>query len=277
MPRHLLSLPRELRDIILELVISAHAEPPSRPTLDDAARKASVATNCLQLPISQQYSAYGLLLTNRQLHQETKTRLRQLPTAYSLDVMMVNRKELWPTWTCCPARSTEPIDSISINVRDTRDKPALFLKRLSNVLLDKPSFAALLEYTASVCCPGHRIRVVKLNLHTPTVSERAPHINTVKLDWLGWRANAIKQMYPRMSPEDVMNNEGLALRLLTYRMTFFLLSVPVTILELDGMGWTSWVRELDEIVITVDGDGKASLIKCWEEIHAPIPQVLSTQ
>jgi len=72
-----------------------------------------------------------------------------------------------------------------------------------------------------------------------------------------------------------MNNEGLALRLLTYRMTF-LLSVPVTILELDGMGWTSWVREFDEIVITIDGEGKASLIKCWEEIYAPLPKLLPT-
>lgn len=275
MSSHLLSLPRELRDMILEFVISAHVEPPTCPALDDTPRKASVGSNCLRLPVlppSEQYATYGLLLANRQMHQETTTCLRRLPMAYSLDVMMVNHKELWPTWTCCPARSKEPIDFISINVRETRDRPALYLKRLHDILLEQASFASLLEYVASVCCPGHRIRIVKLNLHTPTVSEHAPHISTVKLDWLGWRANSIRQMHPRMSPEDAMNKEGLALRLLTYRIAFFKISdLPVTMLELEVMEHRSWATKFDEIVITVDGDGKAALIRSWEGNHAPHP------
>jgi len=273
MPSHLLSLPRELRDIILELVINAHVEPTSWPAFDHATRKVSVGSNCLRIPVLppvEQYATYGLLLTNRQLHHETKSCLRRLPKAYALDVMMVSDNELWPTWTCCPARSKEPIDFISINVREIRDRPALYLKRLHNILLDKASFAGLVEYIADICCPGHQIRKLGLNLLTPTVPERAPHISTVQLDWFGWKGRFIQQdMRPVMSQEDVMNNESLALRLLTYRMAFFLLSVEITVSELDGVGFKPWAGGFDKKVIIVDGDRRAELIRRWEEIHDP--------
>ena len=161
----LLSLPRELRDMILEFVISAHVEPPRHPASDDTPRKASVGSNCLRIPVlppAEQYATYGLLLTNRQLHHETKTCLCRLPMTYSLDLMMVNDKELWLTSTCCPARSKEPID-ISINVRESRDRPVLYLKRLHNILFDKTCFPGLVEYIVNICCPGHRFRELSLN------------------------------------------------------------------------------------------------------------------
>lgn len=272
MSSRLLSLPRELRDIILEFVISAHVEPPRHPESDDTPRKASVGSNCLRIPVlppAEQYATHGLLLTNRQLHHETKTRLRR-PTAYFLDVMMVNDKELWPTWTCCPARSKESIAFIGINVRETRDRPALYLKRLHNILLNKASFTGLVEYIADICCPGHQIRKLGLNLLIPTSPERAPHVSTVQLDWFGWQGRFIQRdMRPVMSKEDIMNNESLALRLLAYRMAFFLLSVEITVSELNRVGFKPWAGGFDKKVIIVDGDKRAELERRWEGIHDP--------
>ena len=72
-----------------------------------------------------------------------------------------------------------------------------------------------------------------------------------------------------MSQEDVMNNQNLALRLLTYRMAFFLLSVEMKVSELDGVGFKLWAGGFDKKIITVNGDRRAELSRRCEGIHAP--------
>lgn len=113
----LLSLPRELRDQIIEHVIRSHRLPPRDPTHDPEQRGGSPA-GTLRIPelSPKTYNAAGLLATNAQLRDETHTRLSQLDLAYSLDVMVVGN-ELWPTWTCCPSRVSGPINRIDVSLR----------------------------------------------------------------------------------------------------------------------------------------------------------------
>jgi hypothetical protein len=98
----LLSLPRELRDQIIEHVVLFHKAPPQDPTRLQS-RVESSGDGTLRLPaLSQEtYNASGLLGTSRQIRDETRYRLSQLNPPYSLDVM-IGDNELWPTWTCCP-------------------------------------------------------------------------------------------------------------------------------------------------------------------------------
>jgi hypothetical protein len=49
-----------------------------------------------------------VLLVNRQLHAEALATLDVLPTkhCYTLDIMLVDERELWPTWLSVPALTT---------------------------------------------------------------------------------------------------------------------------------------------------------------------------
>lgn len=114
----LLSLPREIRDQIIEHVIFFRKKPPKNPAHETESRQNLTGQDALRPPTisSRIYNASGLLGTNTQLRDETQNRLRQLKLAYSLDVMVVDN-ELWPTWTCCPARISDPIDRVNISLR----------------------------------------------------------------------------------------------------------------------------------------------------------------
>ena len=114
----LLSLPREIRDQIIENVILYRKEPPYDPAHDVQSRQDPVEQGGLRPPLvsSKIYNATGLLGTNAQLRDETQNRLDQLRPTYSLDVMVVDN-ELWPTWTCCPCRASRPVDEIKVSLR----------------------------------------------------------------------------------------------------------------------------------------------------------------
>jgi hypothetical protein len=114
----LLSLPREVRDQIIEDVIRFRKEPPKDPTFDAELRQDATNTNALRPPTLSPkiYNAFGLLGTNHQLRYETQHRLQQLKIPYSLDVMIVDN-ELWPNWTCCPSRATGSIDEVAVSLR----------------------------------------------------------------------------------------------------------------------------------------------------------------
>ena len=111
----LLTIPREVRFQILELVLCSSRAPPANP--------ATTSQNRIELrdgkdnswdygPTHNKYeegacptNGLPLLLTNRQVGAETQSVL-QRPTikrSYSLDVMFVNEQELWPTWLRVPA------------------------------------------------------------------------------------------------------------------------------------------------------------------------------
>jgi hypothetical protein len=114
----LLSLPRELRDQIIEHVVLFRKAPPEDPAQCLQSRVESSGGGTLRLPSRSQetYNASGLLRTSRQIRDETRHRLRQLNPPYSLDVM-IGDNELWPTWTCCPIRSSGPIDTVNVTLR----------------------------------------------------------------------------------------------------------------------------------------------------------------
>jgi|SRR5690242_6862644 len=112
----LLSLPRELRDQIIEYVLLSHGKPPLDPTNDLELRQSATGQGSLRPPNTRLYGASGLLAANSQLRHETYTRLSQLNVPYSLDVMVVDH-ELWPTWTCCPSRAPGQIDKVNVSLR----------------------------------------------------------------------------------------------------------------------------------------------------------------
>ncbi|KAJ4990890.1 hypothetical protein SVAN01_03679 [Stagonosporopsis vannaccii] len=112
----LLSLPREIRDQIIEHVLLSHEKPPLDPANEVDSRQNTTRQGSLRPPNMRLYSASGLLGVNSQLRYETQTRLSQLNVPYSLDVMVVDN-ELWPTWTCCPMRAPDRIDRIDVSLR----------------------------------------------------------------------------------------------------------------------------------------------------------------
>ena len=114
----LLSLPREIRDQIIEHVVLSCKEPPQDPAHDVQLRQDATGQGALRPPTvsPRTYNASGLLETSVQLRHETQNRLQQLRLPYSLDVMVVDN-ELWPTWTCCPSRAPGPIDTINVSLR----------------------------------------------------------------------------------------------------------------------------------------------------------------
>jgi hypothetical protein len=124
----LLSLPRELRDIIISYVLSSQQHPPvdnSEPVtprieLVDIKYKSWRGPQSVMFEAKLQNSAtHGLLLANRQLQAETKDALRELPGKggrYALDVMFVEEKELWPTWLHVPVFTTD-IDRLDVSIR----------------------------------------------------------------------------------------------------------------------------------------------------------------
>ena len=269
MPDDLLSLPRELRDMIIELVLDAHAEPPKRPRIYNTRRNDSGTRTALRvfdrpptLPAFKQYNAYGLLLTNQQLHDETNDRLHQLPPLYSLDLMMMgnNARELRPTWICCPVRSTGPIESVSINVRDAWDTPELYLERLRDTLLDLDCFSALLVYIVRICCPGEWVKTVKLNLEIPSEGYRNLSIDDFQMGYFGGPAYRLSELPPRTLGK-FRNNQNEVLRILAYQYTFASLSVPEDLLDAGYTVWWDWEEELDNLIITVDGYQKAELAR----------------
>ena len=128
----LLTLPREIRDGILELVVCNERAPPQNPTaassdrtlLDVLERRSwSYASQYIKYEGQGSNGAYttnslSLLLANHQLSSETQDVLERLSTTYSygLDVMLVDEKELWPTWVSVPALSTQ-VDSVVATFR----------------------------------------------------------------------------------------------------------------------------------------------------------------
>ncbi|KAH6642046.1 hypothetical protein C7974DRAFT_94380 [Boeremia exigua] len=112
------SLPREIRDQIIDYVILSCKDPPHDPAHDVQSREDAVGQGALRLPILslRTYNAFGLLGTSSQLRAETQDRLNRLRLTYSLDVMVVDN-ELWPTWICCPTRAFGPVDTVKVSLR----------------------------------------------------------------------------------------------------------------------------------------------------------------
>ncbi|MCJ1418258.1 hypothetical protein MMC32_004605 [Xylographa parallela] len=129
----LLDIPPELRLQIIDLVLCHRRTPPQDP---DTASLKRVPLHDVQY-VSQIYgpehtlydldgyttNSLSLLLTSRHLWAETQSALQALSAepSYSLDVMFVNERELWPTWVSVPALWTR-LDSVVATFRICYDE-----------------------------------------------------------------------------------------------------------------------------------------------------------
>ncbi|PGH09911.1 hypothetical protein AJ80_07622 [Polytolypa hystricis UAMH7299] len=121
----LLDIPREIRDKIIELTISIRrhasecpaAAPQDRVGFDEKSWGYGEVNNKYErAPAVPTYSP--LLLVNRQLSAETTAVIARLSRnlSYSLDVMLVNEAELWPTWLSIPVLSNR-VENVNATFR----------------------------------------------------------------------------------------------------------------------------------------------------------------
>ncbi|KAI9659842.1 MAG: hypothetical protein M1821_001193 [Bathelium mastoideum] len=146
-----LSIPRELRDGIYNLLISQAVDPPSSPdfpyerrafrSTEDVRNALEVFDGLIFLPTAAAHSVTpctSLLRCNKQLRNEVLAALERhgktCKTSYKLDIM-ITQSAICPTWLSFPW-ATEHIDMLEVNIRFFCGKrPTRFLPR-SSITLD---------------------------------------------------------------------------------------------------------------------------------------------
>ncbi len=118
----LLSIPEELRQKTLDLVVNSADSPPDGPstacqhaTFEDiynAHERGLRYVKHVSEKAAYVPSASALLRTHRTLADDTRAILARTKINYTLDIMLVNEQELWPTWTSVPLHSTQ-IETVS--------------------------------------------------------------------------------------------------------------------------------------------------------------------
>ena len=118
----LFSLPRELRDKILFEVVTQPAAAPTKPDDPETRTTKHPDGKLSGWNYGQEVMFHGrwnrttiipTLLVNRQLHAETLSAIGRLTSNdYVLDIMMVDDKQLWPTWLSVPRLATT-VDKVS--------------------------------------------------------------------------------------------------------------------------------------------------------------------
>jgi hypothetical protein len=123
-----LTLSRELRDIILDFVLQTPSHKQINTSLSPQAREALDGllwwTHAHRIK-SETVTGYrrpeslSLPQTNKQIHCETKERLHRFGKylTYKLDLAIVNKQELRPTWTQVPAQ-VKCIPEVSVTLRN---------------------------------------------------------------------------------------------------------------------------------------------------------------
>lgn len=112
-----LSLPTEIRTIILECAVNSPQAPPRDPWTGEEQRKpcrgvdydswAFGLKHTLYPPTPRLLPPASYQLVNRQLHDETRELLRRTTRPrYDLDVMVIHDWDFWPTWTNVPTWRT---------------------------------------------------------------------------------------------------------------------------------------------------------------------------
>lgn len=123
-----LTLPRELRDLVYLAVLSSPDPAPKSPqeaSRDREQISASAETSffesCTDYPSKViPASSSGLILTCRQVHEETQAAIATLKAKdelwYHLDCMIQDERRLYPTWLLIPA-VTSDIDLATVDFR----------------------------------------------------------------------------------------------------------------------------------------------------------------
>jgi hypothetical protein len=139
-PLSLLSLPREIRDLIIELAISHVCPAPTSPQTAHRsghyARRHDMngwlSDKCLETydtadpalypvlgsPITPVVSPWALRATSHQLRAETGSAMRRIPRIFEVDVMLVDEEYLIVTWTRVPPLMLWPTsESLRLTIR----------------------------------------------------------------------------------------------------------------------------------------------------------------
>src|SRR5689334_11526060 len=124
----LMKLPRELRDEIYNLVLTAEIEwPDVTEPFDELIRERlqykkprleAICKVVLYSPGAASSNNLSLLLVNRQMHAETLENLEMIAyhPSYSLDIIVLDEVLLLPTWLSVPVNTTS-IDTVSVTFR----------------------------------------------------------------------------------------------------------------------------------------------------------------
>ncbi|KAF4629525.1 hypothetical protein G7Y89_g8621 [Cudoniella acicularis] len=124
-----LDLPRELRDKILSLAISAPIPAPESHSATGDGDRVELSNTEFTGYAKHDGVKYRkqmnrtifipTLLVNRQLHEETLTAIARLSTkhTYILDIMLVDGYFLWPTWLSVPTLSSM-VDKVHTSIRN---------------------------------------------------------------------------------------------------------------------------------------------------------------
>lgn len=171
----LLSLPRELRDQIIEYVVLSRIEPPLGPSHEVQLSQDVPVEGALRLPkkSSRTYNATGLLGANGQLRDETQDCLSHLKLTYSLDVMVVNN-ELWPTWTCCPFRAPGAVDAVDVSLRFFNKPNDPFMVHVAR------TFWAILQGRKWTSSSMHPLAELFLHIHEVCLQPGSKDTNIIK-------------------------------------------------------------------------------------------------
>jgi len=135
MSSSLLSLPRELRDEIIDYVIQSRRPAPGKPDRDVSSTEAGRVrfddvgmwstssrfngdvTYFESSPEAFEPTFSNLLRTCHQLRTETLERQATVQIPCVLDMLIVNGKDLWATWLSMPLQRSFVIERLKINVR----------------------------------------------------------------------------------------------------------------------------------------------------------------
>ncbi|KAK8123155.1 hypothetical protein PG984_011825 [Apiospora sp. TS-2023a] len=122
-----IDLPREIRDDILHRTLLSERSAPAKrkdgvgrtPITDIKARCWMLKDRVLYEKQTTQPTATALMLVNRQLYNETQDALNRLPDQgrrCKVDVMFLEERELWVTFTHIPLCSTR-WDQVDVTIR----------------------------------------------------------------------------------------------------------------------------------------------------------------
>lgn len=125
----LLSLPREIRDEIIDYVIASQRSPPTTRHDDSSERNTRIQfedTHWREIgnlmhfessPTAFRPAFAGLLLACQQLRAETLERESKLDVPMVLDLIVVDEEQIWLTWLSIPLIKKNMIESLDIKYR----------------------------------------------------------------------------------------------------------------------------------------------------------------
>ncbi|KAF2677809.1 hypothetical protein K458DRAFT_156467 [Lentithecium fluviatile CBS 122367] len=116
----LLTLPRELRDEIIGLVVASNIPLPADRTRRRARDYRVWSMDHVVFhpssPAAYRPSSLSLLLTSKQIYAETLSRLEQAETDLEVDVAFLDMAWLWPTYRVIPPRTERPLKRMDVNI-----------------------------------------------------------------------------------------------------------------------------------------------------------------